>query len=188
MADRRAAIVAAAIDVIAEGGLGSFTQPRVARRAGLRQSHLTYYFPTRDDLLFAVADEAVERRVAALSAAAASDGPQEKLAALARVLSSPEQTRVLIALTQSADQHEAVQASFGALARRVAPLSASLLEAYDVVADEDSLALLQATSTGIAVLALGRGGNFLPFAERLLVELLAGLAARCTSGAPPAES
>jgi len=182
VADRRGAIVAAALDVIAEGGLGSFTQPRVARRAGLRQSHLTYYFPTRDDLLFAVADEAVERRVAVLEAAAATDEPHEQLTALARVLCSPEQTRVLIALTESADRHEAVRASFETLARRITPLSASLLEAFDVEISQDALALLQAASTGIAVLALGRGAEgFLPLAERLLVELLASLAARHAS-------
>lgn len=189
--DRRESIVTAALDVIAEGGLASFTQPRVARRAGLRQSHLTYYFPTRDDLLFAVADEAVERRVAALETASVStDEPHEKLTALTRVLCSPEQTRVLIALTQSADQHEAVRASFGTLARRIAPLSASLLEAFHVRVSEDSLALLQATSTGIAVLSLAHGAeDAVPLARHLLEEFLAGLAAETAEGRrAPADS
>jgi len=143
---------------------------------GLRQSHLTYYFPTRHDLLVAVAEEATRQRVAALRAAVEGpDEPHEKLAALARVLAAPEQTRVLVALTQSADQDEAVRASFAALAAGIAPLGASLLETAGVEVSESSLALLQATSTGIAVLALARGGDVTALAEHLLDELLASM-------------
>ena len=177
MADRRQAIVEAALEEIAEGGLASFTQPRVARRAGLRQSHLTYYFPTRDDLLFAVAQEAVEQRVAALVSAQDVEGPERKLAGLARVLTSPRQTRILLALAQSADQYDAVRESFDALAARVAPLSVALFHDFGIEADAASVALLQVTSTGIAVVALARGAEFAARAEQLLGELLAGLAA-----------
>ena len=175
--DRRQAIVAAALEVIGESGLAGFTQPRVAARAGMRQSHLTYYFPTRDDLLVAVADEAVARRVDVLRAAhAAAGGPREQVAALARVLTSPEQTRVLLALTQAADRDDHVRASFGALAAGVGPLSAGLLESVGADADQAALALLQATATGIAVLALARGTDA-PVAEHLLHTLLDRLAA-----------
>ena len=168
----------AALDLIGESGLGAFTQPRVAQRLGLRQSHVTYYFPTRDDLLAAVADEAVRQRVATLrEAQATAPGPREQVAALARVLASPERTRVLMALTQSADHNEAVRAAFGTLSAGLAPLSASLLRDVGAEVDESSLALLQATSTGIAVLALARGGDVTVLAERLLTELLDHLAA-----------
>lgn len=177
MSDKREAIVQAALDLIEESGLGSFTQPRVARRVGLKQGHITYYFPTRDDLLVAVADEAVRQRLTALRAAV--EGPDDlhgKVAALARVLTAPEQTRVLIALTQSADQNEAVRASFGALGTGIAPLGASLLRAFGAEVSESSLALLQAMSTGLSVLALARGGDFSAVAEHLLHEFLASLA------------
>ncbi|MDD7964058.1 TetR/AcrR family transcriptional regulator [Actinomycetospora lemnae] len=182
MADRRAAIVDAALAVIGESGLGGFTQPRVAARAGMRQSHLTYYFPTRDDLLVAVADEAVRRRVAVLEAAqAGAEGWREQVAALARVLTSPEETRILLALTQAADQHEAVRASFGALAAGVAPLSADLLRTAGAEADPAALGLLQATSTGLAVLTLARGSEATALAEQLLGTLLDRLAAARSS-------
>ncbi|MEJ2860224.1 TetR/AcrR family transcriptional regulator [Actinomycetospora flava] len=167
--DRRRAIIDAALEVIGESGPGGFTQPRVAARAGMRQSHLTYYFPTRDDLLVAVADEAVRRRVAALTAAQdGADGLDEQIAAAARVFASPEQTRVLLALAQAADRNEAVRASFAALAAGVAPIAAGLLAAAGAEADPAALALLQATSTGIAVLALTRGGGDTATAEQLL--------------------
>lgn len=170
---KREAIVAAALETIREDGLGGFTQPRVARRAGLRQSHLTYYFPTRDDLLLAVADEAVRRRIAALEVAGSAATPAAKVSALVGVLTDPAQTRVLVALTQAADSHAAVRRSFAALAVGVAPISADLLRAFGVEVTETSLGLLQATSTGLAVLALATGAEDLPRrAEHLLTDLL----------------
>ena len=44
-------IVAAAVELLHERGIKHFTQTSVSSRAGVRQSHLTYYFPTRNDLL-----------------------------------------------------------------------------------------------------------------------------------------
>ncbi|GAA4868886.1 TetR/AcrR family transcriptional regulator [Actinomycetospora straminea] len=167
--DRRRAIVEAALAVIGETGPAGFTQPRVAAQAGLRQSHLTYYYPTRDDLLVAVAEEAVRRRVALLrEAVEGADGPEEQIAALARVLAAPEHTRVLLALTQAADQNAAVREAFGALAAGIGPVGAALLTAAGVRADPAAVALLQATSTGIAVLALARGEDVTGRAEQLL--------------------
>lgn len=48
---RREQILHAAVDVLNSDGFGALTQTRVAERAGIRQSHLTYYFPARNDLL-----------------------------------------------------------------------------------------------------------------------------------------
>jgi AcrR family transcriptional regulator len=177
MADRRQVIVQAALDEIAEGGLAAFTQTRVAKRAGLRQGHLTYYFPTRDELLFAVTEEAVEQRLEALRAAQADVDPGRRLRGLADVLTSPRQTRILIALAQGADQFAEVRASFDALAEGVVPLSAALLRDFGVAVDASTATLLQATSTGLAVIALARGAEGSDLGERLLRELLAGLAA-----------
>jgi AcrR family transcriptional regulator len=44
-------IIAAAVEVLHEHGINALTQARVSELAGVRQSHLTYYFPTRSDLL-----------------------------------------------------------------------------------------------------------------------------------------
>jgi AcrR family transcriptional regulator len=160
--------VEAALEVIGETGPAGFTQPRVAARAGLRQSHLTYYYPTRDDLLVAVAEEAVRRRTALLREAQEAGGPDEQLAALARVLATPEHTRVLLALTQAADQNPAVRAAFGALAEGIGPISAAMLSAAGAEPGPATVALLQATSTGIAVLALARGEDVTGLADQLL--------------------
>lgn len=47
----RERILFAAVYVLFEEGFPSLTQQRVCEKAGIRQSHLTYYFPTRNDLL-----------------------------------------------------------------------------------------------------------------------------------------
>ncbi len=178
MSEKREAIVAAALDVIQEEGLGGFTQPRVARRVGLRQSHLTYYFPTRADLLLAVAEEAVRRRIEALRAAVSAEDPATKVAGLVEVLVDPRQTRILSALAQSADADPGVRSAFLALGAGIAPLGAALLESVGAEPTEASLALLQATSTGIAVLALATGGEaFRDRAEQALTQLISGLLA-----------
>ena len=44
-------ILHAAFLLLNDEGFGALTQTRVAAKAGVRQSHLTYYFPTRLDLL-----------------------------------------------------------------------------------------------------------------------------------------
>ena len=106
MVEKRQLILDAALEVIGGEGLGGFTQPQVAKRAGLRQSHLTYYFPTRDDLLLAVADEAVRRRIEALGTAVSAPTRTAKVAALVGVLADPAQTRVLLALTQAGASRE----------------------------------------------------------------------------------
>jgi AcrR family transcriptional regulator len=44
-------IIAATVDLLHERGIHDLTQARVSALAGVRQSHLTYYFPTRNALL-----------------------------------------------------------------------------------------------------------------------------------------
>ena len=46
MDDKRQHIVECALAQLREEGFAAFTQSKVAARAGLRQSHLTYYYPT----------------------------------------------------------------------------------------------------------------------------------------------
>ena len=58
--DVRTSILEAALTLLADHGVSRLTQPGVARAAGIRQSHLTYYFPTRADLLKATALYSIE--------------------------------------------------------------------------------------------------------------------------------
>lgn len=47
-------ILEAALQIVEELGIKALTQPRVAAAAGVRQSHLTYYFPRKADLFVAL--------------------------------------------------------------------------------------------------------------------------------------
>ena len=50
----RQRILDAALDIVEEQGIAALTQPKVAKAAGVRQSHLTYYFPRKADLYIAL--------------------------------------------------------------------------------------------------------------------------------------
>jgi len=50
----RRRILDAALDIVEAEGIAALTQPKVARAAGLRQSHITYYFPRKADLVVAL--------------------------------------------------------------------------------------------------------------------------------------
>ena len=56
----REKILTAANEIVLTVGFSALTQQAVAVRAKVRQSHLTYYFPTRHDLLRGTAQFGVE--------------------------------------------------------------------------------------------------------------------------------
>jgi AcrR family transcriptional regulator len=71
-ASTRTRILTASVEVLHTEGLASLTQHAVADKAGVRQSHVTYYFPTRLDLLQATAQFGCEYMMQPISNAAAS--------------------------------------------------------------------------------------------------------------------
>jgi AcrR family transcriptional regulator len=105
-------ILDAALAILAESGLRDLTQVRVAHRARVRQSHLTYYFPTRDDLLDAVTARAVDgivsgfRRVAT---DASQGGQRQLLGRLAGSVADLAHMRMFIAMIVEADADPAVR-------------------------------------------------------------------------------
>ena len=70
MQDHRKDILDAGMAILQEQGLAGLTQPKIAARTGLRQSHLTYYYPTRADLVTAVARVGIEAIVLLMVVAA----------------------------------------------------------------------------------------------------------------------
>lgn len=70
--DVRRHILDTALDLVEADGILALTQPKVAKAAGLRQSHITYYFPRKADLVVALLEASHER---AASAPAGEAGP-----------------------------------------------------------------------------------------------------------------
>jgi len=78
----RERILGAATDILRESGIQGLSQVQVARVADVRQSHITYYFPRRHDLIEAVALRFVEHAYNAIATATDQAAPDDLVAAL----------------------------------------------------------------------------------------------------------
>lgn len=150
-------IVAAALAMLQSEGWSALTQPRIALAAGLRQSHLTYYFPTRRDLVTAVSREVARRLVAGFERLAreAPADPRGFGQSFAR-LGSPEQTRLLLTLVLAADAEPAIRRIFRALTKDVRARLGETLGLLGGPSGGDGVALMHALGVGLAVLELAR--------------------------------
>jgi AcrR family transcriptional regulator len=155
--DRRQHIIEAGLATLREHGYAGFTQPRVATRAGLRQSHLTYYYPTRADLLAAVGRAAIDGQLAAADAVLNGSSPHKVVGALANVVVRHENTRVLMALAQAADQAPGLRGLFRELADGIVQRARRFLDVLNPAADEADARLLHSLLVGLAVLDLATG-------------------------------
>src|SRR5262245_50244241 len=109
----RERLLDAALAILSESGIQHLTQLEVAKRAGVRQSHLTYYFPTRDDLLVAGTERVVEHLAAGLGRLAAdgADGTRSRLIErLAAAITDRAHMRMFVAMMVEADGDPAVRA------------------------------------------------------------------------------
>jgi AcrR family transcriptional regulator len=105
-------ILDAALSILGESGIRHLTQVHVADRAGVRQSHLTYYFPTRDDLLNAVTERAVDGIVSGfrrVTAGATKGRQRQLLEGLARSVADLAHMRMFVAMIVEADADPAVR-------------------------------------------------------------------------------
>jgi AcrR family transcriptional regulator len=154
MKERRQDIVNASLAVLRESGYSGFTQPRVAAEAGLRQSHLTYYFPTRVDLLAGVARVAVDRQLAAVDSVVGASSVRGAAKAIANVAVRHENTRVIMALVQAADQEPALRELFRELADGIILRAGKLLRNLNIESTDEHCHQLHSMSVGIAVVDL----------------------------------
>ena len=132
-------------------------------RAGLRQSHITYYHPTRLDLLAAVGRAAVDRQLAAVDITLDALSSREEAArAIANLVTRHENTRILMALAQAGDEEPELRVLFRELADGVVARATALLgRLVGRPASEEHARFLHALSVGLAVvnLATGRPGG-----------------------------
>jgi AcrR family transcriptional regulator len=149
----RTRILDAALRLLAGGGAHELTQPRVARAAGVRQSHLTYYFPTRVDLLQAVARHSIDRLAAQLAHAR----PGALAEGIAAGTADRRRARVMLGLVGAADRDPAIRRRMRAFVREIRGRLAHALEAAGLRADARSVAFFHAVVVGCAVLQLARG-------------------------------
>ena len=152
--DRREVILSAAVATLREAGYSGFTQPRVAKLANVRQSHLTYYFPTRLALLEAVALVVVENQLALLDVALDVSSVEAAIKAIGAAAIRPDNTRVLMALAQAADEETSLCQVFRDLADGISLRFGKLLRKLDLSATQEQINLLHAVTVGLAVITL----------------------------------
>jgi len=152
--DRRQDIINASMAVLRESGYSGFTQPRVSAKVGLRQSHLTYYFPTRVDLLAGVARVAIDRQLAAVDGVLGASSVGEAAEAIAHVAVRHENTRVIMALVQAADQEPALRELFRELADGIILRAGKLLKNLNIEPTDEHCYQLHSMSVGMAVVDL----------------------------------
>jgi AcrR family transcriptional regulator len=111
-ASARERILTAAVELLHTEGFAALTQQAVAAKAGMRQSHITYYFPTRNDLLRATAQYGCECMLAPIEGAAATG--QLTPDALREILLPDESDRAFFRLMSSlvtaCDEDESIKA------------------------------------------------------------------------------
>jgi AcrR family transcriptional regulator len=179
MQDRRKKILDAGLTILREQGLAGLTQPRIAAKTGLRQSHLTYYYPTRADLLTAVTRAAIEAQLAGARSLTKGIGSAEQASAkMATVAARRENTRVLVALNQAADQEPTVRALFNELLDGFIAELGALLEKLKLSPTEARIDLLHALFVGLSIIDLAtrrkNGRARAKAALRLAFNLLSG--------------
>lgn len=151
-------ILQAAIGILAEHGVGDLTQPKVARAAGIRQSHLTYYFPTRADLLLAVATHSVEAMANNLDQGI-RDGTLTAhglAGALFTAASDKRRARILVGLAITAIEDVQVRERFRQFVASVRERIRALLGLIGIELDASALAAFHSTLVGATLLNLAR--------------------------------
>ena len=111
--DVRSCILASALKVLRTKGVRAFTQTAVAEEAEVRQSHLTYYFPTRAGLLEATAERVLDEvtaDIAELARTVPNWGIGPLLTALTRRMTATEHMRMFVAMIAEADRDPVVRA------------------------------------------------------------------------------
>lgn len=105
----RERILDAAVRIADRGGIKELTQPKVAKAAGVSQSHLTYYFPHKIDLLAAVLEASHDH--ASLTARGDGSPPdiEQALKTLEALILSPSRMRFFLGAVTEAEEGTALQ-------------------------------------------------------------------------------
>lgn len=148
-------ILAAGIVLVQTQGLQALSQARVAAAAGLRQSHLTYYFPTRKDLIKAIVQSVHAGLIEGMSAAVPAGGLSAAAAVrefFAQRIREPLMARLMLALMNAADEDPSLRLWLTRLDQDVVARLREIFTRLGLRPTEDELALLHASFVGAAVL------------------------------------
>lgn len=107
----------AAMAVLRDEGIQSLSQVQVSRRAEVRQSHLTYYFPKRHDLLRAVCVRFMDG-MTDLLAGFSGQRPEDLLRRVGIAIAEQGHMRMFLGIIIEADSDPELRATVVAQTRR----------------------------------------------------------------------
>ena len=146
--DIRERILAAAMAVLQEDGIQGLSQVQVARRAKVRQSHLTYYFAKRHDLIEAVAIRFLEGVTHGLDEAGIGGDASSLLQRLAAFIVEPRHMRMFTAVIVEADRDPTVRAILVRVTRQLQSTLAAALRG-DEAAERAAIILANLWGLGL---------------------------------------
>ena len=155
--DVRSKILDAALRLVFESGVAALTQPRIAQAAGVRQSHLTYYFRTRTDLLEGVVQHMMDSMMQGMQAVArapAGRGAEALARAMGEAVADPRRARLMLALVVASDEEPGIKVWLRAFIGKLRARIAQVLS--EAGRDSSQAALFHSMLVGAAILNVAR--------------------------------
>lgn len=151
--DVRESILQAGVTLLKEQGIAALTQPQVAKAAGVKQSHLTYYFPKRTDLLLGIAEHTIEGVMSDLSARMEGQPPQAAIAeTVATAMINGVPPRIMVGLIVAADADPTLRPPLRKLVKHVRARVQGFLDQAGATTGDDAALLFHATVVGLAIM------------------------------------
>lgn len=160
----RQRIVDAALELAQTVGVQGMSQARVAAAAGVRQSHLTYYFPTRADLIqatvHAIRDQMLEEMQASLTPTEPHCDPRQALRqfCLQEVCNLPK-ARLLLAIMVVAEEETSLHPWIDAFHQESLAQWQGMYRMLGINASEVDVELFHSTFVGATLLAAQTGSE-----------------------------
>lgn len=155
--DVRSKILDAALRLVFDSGIAALTQTRIAQAAGVRQGHLTYYFPTRTVLLEGVVQHMMEGMLQGMQAVAhahAGKGADALAKAMGEVVADPRRARVMLALVVASDEEPGIKVWLRDFIQQLRERIGQVLAEAGL--DKSRVALLHTMLVGAAILNVAR--------------------------------
>ena len=151
--DVKASVLGAGSKLLKEHGIAALTQPRVARAAGVKQSHLTYYFPKRSDLLLGIAAHVIDETMSALSSRLETAPPQAAFAeTIGAMMIEGIPPRIMIGLIVAADEEPTLRVPLRELIGGVRKRIEEMLDRVGMAQTGKAARILHATVVGLAIM------------------------------------
>ena len=154
--DARTKILEAALGLLAKGGAQELTQPRIAKAAGVRQSHLTYYFPTIQDLLEGVAKYTLDAMTAEMAKRDPAQRPASLLDASIATSGDKRRMRMVLGLVTTADREPKLKPRMREFLKEIRQGITQMLKAAGLEGTPDQVAFIHSVTVGQGILQLAR--------------------------------